>query len=77
MRVYNSTNETNNALDERCMNTHLEYGRKWGYPSHILREDVRGKGQWRELIFSKPLYMLSLAVVEMAKPADERAEWLV
>lgn len=77
MRVYNATNETNNALDERCMNTHLEYGRKWGYPSHILREDVRGKGQWRELIFSKPLYMLSLAVLEMAKPADERAEWLV
>lgn len=77
MRVYNATDETHNALDERCMNTHLEYGRKWGYPSHILREDVRGKGQWRELIFSKPLYMLSLAVIEMSKPADERAEWLV
>ena len=77
MRVYNATNETHNALDERCMKTHLEYGRKWGYPSHVLREDVRGKGQWRELIFSKPLYMLSLAVAEMAKPSGERAEWLM
>lgn len=77
MRVYNATNEENDALDERCMNTHLEHGKRWGYPSHILREDVRGKGQWRELIFSKPLYMLSLAVAEMAKPAGERADWLV
>ena len=77
MRVYNATNETNDALDERCMATHIEYGKRWGYPTHVLREDVRGKGEWRELVFSKPLYMLSLAVAEMAKPTDERAEWLV
>lgn len=77
MRVYNATNQTKNALDDRCMATHLRYGVRWGYPTHVLREDVRGKGQWRELLFSKPLYMLSLAVAEMAKPARERAEWLV
>lgn len=77
MRVYNATNATNDALDERCMATHLDHGRRWGYPTHILREDVRGKGQWRQLLFSKPLYMLSLAVAEMAKPVDERTEWLV
>lgn len=77
MRVYNATNKTNDALDERCMSTHLEYGKKWGYPTHILREDVKGKGQWNELLFSKPLYMLSLTIAEMAKPVDERAEWLV
>ena len=77
MRVYNATNETNDALDERCMATHIEYGKRWGYPTHVLREDVRGKGEWRELVFSKPLYMLSLAVAEMAKQTDERAEWLV
>ncbi|CAD6569854.1 MAG: hypothetical protein ASARMPRED_003289 [Alectoria sarmentosa] len=77
MRVYNATNITNNILDERCMATHLEYGKKWGYPTHILREDVKGKGHWNELLFSKPLYILSLAIAEMAKPVDERAEWLV
>ena len=77
MRVYNATNKTNDALDERCMATHFEYGKRWGYPTHILREDVKGKGQWNELLFSKPLYMLSLTIVEMAKPVDERAEWLV
>ena len=77
MLVYNSTNATNDALDERCMATHIEHGKLWGYPTHVLREDVRGKGQWRELVFSKPLYMLSIAVAEMAKTAKERVEWLV
>ena len=77
MLVYNSTNATNDALDERCMATHIEHGKLWGYPTHILRQDVRGKGQWRELVFSKPLFMLSIAVAEMAKTARERAEWLV
>ena len=77
MRVYNATNKTSDTLDERCMATHLEYGKRWQYPTHILREDVKGKGQWNELLFSKPLYMLSLTIAEMAKPADERAEWLV
>lgn len=77
MRVYNATNKTNDALDERCMATHLEYGKRWEYPTHILREDVKGKGHWNELLFSKPLYMLSLTIAEMAKPVDERAEWLV
>ena len=77
MRVYNARNATNDALDQRCMATHIDHGARWGYPTHILREDVRGKGHWVELLFSKPLYMLSVVVAEMAKSADERAEWLV
>ena len=77
MRVYNMTNETNNALDVRSMATHVEYGRRWGYPTHVLRQDLSGKGEWRDLLFCKPLYMLSLTIAEMAKPEDERAEWLV
>ena len=77
MLIYNSTNATNDALDERCMATHIEHGKRWGYPTHILREDVKGKGQWRELVFSKPLYMLSITVAEMAKATKARAEWLV
>ena len=77
MLVHNSTNATNDALDERCMTTHIEHGKRWGYPTYILRQDVKGKGQWRELIFSKPLYMLSITVAEMAKATQERAEWLV
>ena len=77
MRVYSANNETKKAINERCMATHLEYGRRWGYPTHILREVVMGKEQWMDLLFNKPLYILSITIAEMAKPADERAEWLV
>ena len=77
MRVYSANNETKKAINERCMATHLEYGKRWGYPTHILREVVMGKEQWMDLLFNKPLYILSITIDEMAKPADERAEWLV
>ena len=77
MRVYSANNETKKAINERCMATHLGYGERWGYPTHILREVVMGKEQWMDLLFNKPLYILSITIAEMAKPADERAEWLV
>ena len=74
MRVYSANNETKKAINERCMTSHLDYGKRWGYPTHILREVVMGKEQWMDLLFNKPLYII---IAEMAKPADERAEWLV
>jgi len=77
MLVPTPREESLRDLDERCMSTHTAYGTRLGYPTHILRQDVVGKGEMIDLMFSKPLYMLSLAVAEMAKPASERAEWLV
>ena len=38
------------AMYERAMKTHLLHGKRWGYPSHILRQDVVGKGEWKELV---------------------------
>ena len=64
-------------MDERCLKTYVDYGKKWGYPTHILRNDVVGHGEWIELLFSKPLYLLSLIVTEMAKPKEQRSQWLV
>lgn len=40
----------NDAIYERAMKTHIEYGKRWGYPSHILRQDVVGKGEWSVLV---------------------------
>ena len=65
-----------NEIDEESFNTHIEHGKRWGYPTHILRQNVIGGDDWLELCFSKPSYMLSLLIFEMAKPEDERAEWL-
>ena len=38
------------AMYERAMKTHLAHGERWGYPSHILRKDLIGKGDWKVLV---------------------------
>ena len=43
------------ALYERTMKTHLLHGEKWGYPSHVLRKDLVGKGDWKVLVCIKDL----------------------
>lgn len=66
-----------NEIDEQSLDTHIEHGKQWGYPTHILRQNVIDSADWHESCFSKPSYMLSILISEMAKPKDERAEWLV
>ena len=39
-----------NVAYERSMKTHLKHAEKWGYPSHILREDIIGQGKWEKLV---------------------------
>lgn len=70
---------------ERALKTHLAHAERWGYETHILREDIVGsgksgrdsKGHWQSGVFKKPLYLLSLVINELAKPSEERAEWIM
>ncbi len=39
-----------NVVYERSVRTHLKHAEKWGYPSHILREDIIGQGKWEVLV---------------------------
>ena len=39
-----------NVAYERSVRTHLKHAEKWGYPSHILREDIIGQGKWEVLV---------------------------
>ena len=39
-----------NMAYERSMTTHLKHAEKWGYPSHVLREDIIGQGKWEKLV---------------------------
>ena len=41
-----------NVVYERSVRTHLKHAERWGYPSHILREDIVGQGQWEALVLS-------------------------
>lgn len=62
---------------ERSVRTHLKHAEKWGYPSHVLREDIIGQGKWEVLVFGKLLYLQSIIVAEMTKPMGKRAEWII
>lgn len=39
-----------NVVYERSVRTHLKHAEKWGYPSHIFRQDIIGKGKWEKLV---------------------------
>ena len=60
-----------NHMYERALQSHERHGKRWGYPMHILREDI-SVGFW-----NKPSYLISLVISELAKPAGERIEWLM
>ena len=62
---------------ERSLRTHIEHGKEFGYPTHFLRQDVIGDGEWVKLLFDKILYLQSLIINEMAKPYGKRSEWIV
>lgn len=60
-----------NHMYERALQSHERHGKRWGYPMHILRQDI-AVGFW-----NKPSYLLSLVINELTKPAGERMEWLM
>lgn len=60
-----------NHMYERALQSHERHGKIWGYPMHVLRQDI-SVGFW-----NKPSYLLSLVIAELAKPAGERMEWLM
>ncbi|KAK4691547.1 hypothetical protein P7C71_g5476, partial [Lecanoromycetidae sp. Uapishka_2] len=74
------------AAYESALEIHLTHGERWGYETHVLRQNIIGtpetngmdaKGEWKGGVFKKPLYLSSLVINELAKPEDERAEWIL
>ncbi|KAK3116080.1 hypothetical protein LTR53_003922 [Teratosphaeriaceae sp. CCFEE 6253] len=59
-----------NSYWERALRTHEEHDKLHGYRLHVLRLSLLD-GVW-----SKPAYILSLLLRELAKPEGERLEWL-
>ena len=60
---------------ERCLETHVRHGERWGHPTHVLRQNlVPG---YHHGAFNKPAHLLSIIMKEMTKDADKRAEWIL
>lgn len=60
-----------NPVYEQALKTHDKHNRAHGYEMTVLRRQLL-PGFW-----SKPAYILSRLLEELAKPEDERLEWIV
>ncbi|KAI5195203.1 hypothetical protein E4T39_08343 [Aureobasidium subglaciale] len=59
------------SIYERTVKTHVLHDRLHGYPLYVLRQSIMDD------VWSKPAYILSLLLRELAKPQEERLEWLL
>ncbi|KAG9516906.1 glycosyltransferase family 34 protein, partial [Aureobasidium melanogenum] len=59
------------SIYERTVKTHAPHDRLHGYPLYVLRQSIMDD------VWSKPAYILSLLLRELAKPQEERLEWLL
>ncbi|GAB7356091.1 hypothetical protein MBLNU459_g6698t2 [Dothideomycetes sp. NU459] len=60
-----------NDLYEAALKTHEKHNELHGYQMQTLRERIINN------FWSKPAYLLSVLVEELAKPLDQRNDWLV
>ena len=60
------------SIFERSVDSHLRHGEQWGVPTHILRHDIVEAGY-----FNKPAFILGLIINELAKPLNQRSDWVV
>ena len=71
------------GLNERTLQSHAQHAELWGYGDRVLTREivgageVEGEGVWNKYIFSKILYVLKTMIIELEKPREERAEWIV
>ena len=71
------------GLNERILQNHAEHAKRWGYENHVLTREivgageVEGEGEWKKYIFSKIVYVLKFMIMELEKPREERAGWIM
>ena len=64
-------NDDDRLTYERAILTHAAHNRIHNYPMFILRQSIMRD------VWSKPAYILSVILRELAKPIGERLEWLL
>ena len=59
-----------NPVYERALLTHTAHNERHGYLMYVLRQTILDD------VWTKPAFILSLLLDELAKPEDQRLEWL-
>ena len=63
--------DRDNELYEGALRSHEEQNRLYKYEMKVLRKTIMNK------YLSTPAYLLALVIEELAKPEEERMEWLM
>lgn len=61
----------NTELLERALETQQKHSDQWGLEMRVMREDIQMEA------FNKPSYLLSTIINELAKPHEQRADWIM
>ncbi|EXJ82389.1 hypothetical protein A1O3_06202 [Capronia epimyces CBS 606.96] len=59
-----------NPSYERALQSHMVHAARHGYPMHVLRQKILGR------LWTKPAWILSVVLAELAKPPEQQLEWL-
>ncbi len=70
-KVHAVFGEQRNPVYERALALHQEHSEANGHPMFVLRERILS-GLW-----SKPAFILGIIVEELARPREERLQWLM
>ncbi len=60
------------AQREAALESHRRHSERWGCGFEILKRKLTGRK-----LYSKHYYLLSTLLRELAKPAEERRQWLM
>ena len=55
----------------QALDSHQQHNHRFGYLMHVLRREIVS-GYW-----NKPVYLLSLMLQELQKPAETRVQWFM
>ena len=74
---FSNPDENTTELYEKYIDICIQRGVRWGYPTYILRHEISTEEDQQESLLFKVRHLSSLLVGELAKPHDERAEWIM
>lgn len=60
---------------ERCLETQIRHGERWGHPTNVLRKNI--VPGYHNGAFNKAAHLLNIIMGEMIKEEGKRAEWIL
>lgn len=76
MLYYDKVNEASVAYENGLL-SHKDHNERFGYPHYVLRAPIVTEINGERSMWSKEAYLFQLLTEELAKPTEQRLEWLL